>query len=124
LEVSRFSQCFQESVPHFAAFPAIEINMEFLFVGMAIASPVRVLSTLPRKVTSRGRPTLTETSLAIAPAPYFPDPHRAATLVEGLYLRGRAELAWRAGQDNEVTQSSFILAVEDLPDRADRVDDR
>jgi hypothetical protein len=43
LEVSGFSQCFQEPFRHFAAFWAIEITTEFLFVGMAGASPMRVL---------------------------------------------------------------------------------
>jgi hypothetical protein len=43
LEVSGFLQCFQEPFRHFAAFWAIEITTEFLFVGMAIASPMRVL---------------------------------------------------------------------------------
>jgi hypothetical protein len=38
LEVSGFSQCFQEPFRHFAAFWAIEITTEFLFVGMAIVS--------------------------------------------------------------------------------------
>ena len=42
LEVSRFPQCFQEPLRHFVAFWAIEITREFLFVGMAVASPVRV----------------------------------------------------------------------------------
>src|SRR4030081_2781777 len=35
LEVSGFSQCFQEPFRYFAAFWAIEITTEFLFVGMA-----------------------------------------------------------------------------------------
>jgi hypothetical protein len=35
LEISGFSQCFQELFRHFAAFWAIEITTEFLFVGMA-----------------------------------------------------------------------------------------
>jgi hypothetical protein len=38
LEVSGFSQCFQEPFRHFAAFWAIEITTEFLFVGMAITT--------------------------------------------------------------------------------------
>jgi hypothetical protein len=45
LEISRFPQCFQEPFRHFAAFWAIEIATEFLFVGMAITSPMRVLFT-------------------------------------------------------------------------------
>jgi len=43
LEVSGFPQFFQEPFRHFAAFWAIEITTELLFVGMAIASPLRVL---------------------------------------------------------------------------------
>ena len=35
LEVSGFPQCFQEPFRHFAAFWAVEITTEFLFVGMA-----------------------------------------------------------------------------------------
>jgi hypothetical protein len=35
LEVSGFSQCFQEPFRHFAAFWAIEIITEFLSFGMA-----------------------------------------------------------------------------------------
>lgn len=42
LEVSGFSQCFQEPFRHFSAFWAIEIATEFLFVG-TVASPMRVL---------------------------------------------------------------------------------
>jgi hypothetical protein len=42
LEVSGFSQYFQELFRHFSAFWAIEITTEFLFVGMA-TSPMRVL---------------------------------------------------------------------------------
>jgi hypothetical protein len=36
LEVSGFSQSFQEPFRHFVAFWAIEITREFLFVGMAV----------------------------------------------------------------------------------------
>jgi hypothetical protein len=43
LEVSGISQCFQVPFRHFAAFWAIEITTEFLFVGMAVARPMRVL---------------------------------------------------------------------------------
>jgi hypothetical protein len=43
LEVSGFPQCFQEPFRHFAAFWAIEITTEFLFVGMAVARSMRVL---------------------------------------------------------------------------------
>src|SRR5260370_32446178 len=46
LEVSGFSQCFQKPFRHFSAFRAIEITTEFLFVGMAVASRVRVLCVL------------------------------------------------------------------------------
>src|SRR6266481_7892326 len=46
LEVSGFSQCFHGPFRHFAAFRAIEITTEFLFVGMAVASRVRVLCVL------------------------------------------------------------------------------
>jgi hypothetical protein len=35
LEVSGIPQCFQEPFRHFAAFWAIQITTEFLFVGMA-----------------------------------------------------------------------------------------
>jgi hypothetical protein len=35
LEVSGFSQCFQDLFRHSAAFWSIEITTEFLFVGMA-----------------------------------------------------------------------------------------
>jgi hypothetical protein len=38
LEVFGISQCFQEPFRHFAAFWAIEITTEFLFVGMAMAT--------------------------------------------------------------------------------------
>ncbi len=38
LEVSGILQCFQNPFRHFAAFWAIEITTEFLFVGMAGAS--------------------------------------------------------------------------------------
>ena len=41
LEVGKFPQCFQKPFRHFAAFWAIEIITEFLFVGMA-TSPLRV----------------------------------------------------------------------------------
>jgi hypothetical protein len=43
LEGSGISQCIQEPFRHFAAFQAIEITTEFLFVGMAVASAMRVL---------------------------------------------------------------------------------
>ena len=43
LEVGKFPQCFQKPFRHFAAFRAIEIATEFLFVGMA-TSPMRVLA--------------------------------------------------------------------------------
>jgi hypothetical protein len=36
LEVGKFPQCFQKLFQHFAAFWAIEITTEFLFVGMAV----------------------------------------------------------------------------------------
>ena len=39
LEVSGFSQCFQEPFRHFSASWLIEIVTEFLFVGMTIAAP-------------------------------------------------------------------------------------
>src|SRR4030088_766127 len=39
LEVSGFSQCFQEPFRHFSVFWAVEIATEFLFVRMAVASP-------------------------------------------------------------------------------------
>jgi len=42
LEVSGISQCFQKLFRHFTAFWTIEITTEFLFVGMAITSPMRV----------------------------------------------------------------------------------
>jgi hypothetical protein len=45
LEVSGFLQCFQEPFRHFAAFWAIEITTEFLFVGMAVTSPMRIFFT-------------------------------------------------------------------------------
>jgi hypothetical protein len=35
LEVGKFPQFFQEPFRHFAAFCAIEVTTEFLFVGMA-----------------------------------------------------------------------------------------
>jgi hypothetical protein len=38
LEVSGFSQCFQEPFRHLTAFWAIEITTELLFVGMAVAT--------------------------------------------------------------------------------------
>ena len=40
---ANFLQCFQKPFRHFAAFWAIEITTEFLFVGMTIASPMRIL---------------------------------------------------------------------------------
>jgi hypothetical protein len=43
LEVGKFPQCFQKPFRHFAAFWAIEINTEFLFVGMAIATQAFIL---------------------------------------------------------------------------------
>jgi hypothetical protein len=43
LEVSGFSQGFQGPFRYFAAFWTIEITTEFLFVGIAPASPMRVL---------------------------------------------------------------------------------
>lgn len=52
LEVSGFSQCFQEPFRHFTACWAIETSTEFLFVGMAIASPTRVLFTPLTPATS------------------------------------------------------------------------
>jgi hypothetical protein len=61
LEVSGFSQCFQKPFRHFAAFWAIEITTELLFVGMAVRAPPPAKPPSPRR--TRLRPILM-TSLA------------------------------------------------------------
>jgi hypothetical protein len=43
LGVDQFPQCLYSPFRNFTAFWAIETTSEFLFVGMAIASPMRVL---------------------------------------------------------------------------------
>src|SRR6267142_4783930 len=55
LEVSGFSQCFQKPFRHFVAFWAIEITTEFLFVGMAVASPCASFSPHDRPFTGAPR---------------------------------------------------------------------
>src|SRR5712664_3611924 len=52
LEVSGISQCFQRPFRHFAAFWAIEITTELLFVGMAVASPCASFSSHLTAATS------------------------------------------------------------------------
>lgn len=46
LEVGKFPQCFQVPFRHFAAFWAIEIATEFLFVGMVLRAAGAIPSSM------------------------------------------------------------------------------